>query len=155
MIHGLEFWYALSPRVRGLTGIIAVALILGFCWWALVLPGKTEQLTIEAKWAERRQECQTRWQELMNLKPPIEAEQINSGEGEAFSPLLFQSSGRQLIRWQPTASGGEMALAAQWAEVPQTFIHLAERNMRAAAFSLEQKESGLHFTLQLERDHGR
>lgn len=155
MLHGPEFWYALSPRLRALAGITAIALVLMGGWWGLILPGKTERLRGDATLAERRQACQNRWQALMNLKPPIEAEQINSGEGEAFSPLLFQSSGRQLIRWQPGASGGEMALAAQWAEVPQTFIYLAERNMRAAAFSLEQKESGLHFTLQLERDDGR
>lgn len=154
MPHDLEFWYAFSPRLRALVGITSIALMLVFCWWGVILPGKTEKRVFETRLVEQRQINQTRWQSLMDLKPPAEPEGIKNESTEAFSPLSFQSTSRQLIRWQPTTTGGEMVLEAQWEQIPHTFLHLADRNMRAESFSLEMKDSLLHFTLQLERDDG-
>lgn len=152
MPRDLEFWYGLSPGLRALTASLLVLLALAFCWCMVIRPIEAEQFSLEAQRQAQQQPRQLRWKTLMNLRPP----DVSASEEKvtAFTPLSFQSLGRELIRWQPTAGGGEMVLASTWDAVPPTFLHLAERNMLAVGFSLAMKENALHFTLLLERGEG-
>lgn len=152
MPRDLEFWYALSPWLRGLTASLLVCLVLVFCWWSVIRPIKAEQRELQAQRNTQQHAGQLRWKALMNLRPPDKSD--SNENTEVFSPLAFQSAGRDLLRWQPNARGGEMELVSAWDAVPPVFLHLAERNMLAAGFSLVMKEDALHFILQLERGDG-
>jgi pilus assembly protein HofO len=147
-----EFWYALTPRIRAALGMGGVMLMLVFGWWWGIHPVAAEIRLLEDKRNVQHQTRQARWKTLLPLVPPRPLETGRYGKSKAFSPLAFQSTGRELVRWQGLNNGGELILASQWDQVPSTFAQLAEHNMQVAAFTLVMKESSLHFSLQLERD---
>ena len=154
MPRDLEFWYALTPLFRALVGITLTLLLMTLCWWGVIYPIETEQNALDQQRDAQQLTTQIRWKTLLKLKPPLREPGPHDEAKKTFSPLALQSAGRQLIRWQPGARGGEIELEAQWEQIPQTFTYLAERNMWVTAFSLVMKENRLHFTLQLEQGDG-
>lgn len=149
MPRDLEFWYALSPGLRVLVASAIVSMTLVLCWWGVIRPLELAQRELDAQLKTQQHAGQLRWKALMNLRPP-DTPDVRE-KTQPFSPLVFQTGGKALLRWQPNVMGGEMVLASAWDDVPATFLQLAERNMLVAEFSLVMKEDALHFILQLER----
>lgn len=150
MLWGPEYWFALTPRMRAAWGTGIVLLMLFSGWWWGIHPLMKDIRLLEVEHRAQHQTRLMRWKTLLPLKPPESLDPERDDESAVFSPLDFQSTGRDLVRWRALSNGGEMVLASRWQYVPATFVQLAESNMQAAAFSLEVKEETLHFTLQLE-----
>lgn len=149
----LDFWYRLTPRVQAACGVLMLVCLAVLLWWGCIRPVVMEKQRLEQQRVAQQAALQQRWHALLALRPPTTIPDDTAPE-TPFSPLDFQSEGAQLIRWHPAPKGGEMLLEVQWAQVPQTFAHLAERQMLTSAFSLIAQDNTLHLSLQLERDDG-
>ncbi|MDF7758411.1 hypothetical protein PU683_02530 [Kosakonia cowanii] len=148
-----DVWLALSPRMRAVCWLAATLIgILLIGWFAIRPLNHAQRLTLRQQSALQL-ELQAEWRKLRALALP--EEQIELSEVRRFSPLDFHGQTRQLLRWQPMQSGGEMVLESRWPQAVETFLLLAERDMQIPAFSLSASDNGLRFTLQLEHDDDR
>ena len=153
MPFSLDIWYVLSPRLRILCWLLCMLVCLALAWWITLRPLQVAQARHTARQVELQDAVQKQWRKLHALIPSATFPQLP--EPHTFTPLDFQTEGRQLVRWQPAQIGGEMVLETRWEKVAQTFSLLAERDMFIPAFSLAVDEKGLRFTLQLEHENGR
>ncbi|MDM2967385.1 MULTISPECIES: hypothetical protein [unclassified Citrobacter] len=147
-----DLWCGLLPRTRL------------FCWlgWSLGLgllaclcafsSGAQQQERQRTALAQQRAAIDRQWRSLRQIAASMDMSRLASASKRVpFSPLDFQCSPVRLLHWQPSAQGGELALASSWEAVPQLFSRLAERGMRINRFSLVPQETELLLTLQLER----
>ncbi|MDN2487116.1 hypothetical protein MML63_15910 [Kosakonia sacchari] len=151
MMLNPDVWFALSLRTRVLCWLLSSLCALALLWWLAISPVKETELRLVAQQQQQRTKLRTQWQKLHALVPPSES--LILPEIQAFSPLDFQSQGRQLARWQPAQGGGELVLETGWKGVVETFSLLTERGMQVPAFSLMAGEGTLNFTLRVEQDN--
>ncbi|WOZ77804.1 hypothetical protein [Kosakonia sacchari] len=151
MMLNPDVWFALSLRTRVLCWLLSSLCALALLWWLAISPVKETQMRLVAQQPQQRTKLRAQWQKLHALVPPSET--VALPELKAFSPLDFQSQGRQLARWQPVQGGGELVLETGWKGVVETFSLLTERGMQVPAFSLMASEGALNFTLRVEQDN--
>lgn len=146
----VDAWCAFSPRIR-------VA-----CWmgWmaALGVIGALSLLslmTVEGDMlAQQRAANRQLWQRLLHIAGPVsEPRVVSASPIQPFSALLPGVSDVQLLHWQPSAQGGELAVKAHWPAIPQLFGSLASQGISVDAFSLKAENAQLILTLRLEYLH--
>ncbi|CAI8812403.1 pilus assembly protein HofO [Kosakonia quasisacchari] len=151
MLLTLDIWSALSLRTRVLCWVLSSLCALALLWWLAICPVKEAQMRLVTQQQQQCTALRTQWQKLHALVTPSES--LTLPELRIFSPLDFQSQGRQLARWQPAQGGGELVLETGWKGVVETFPLLTERGMQVPAFSLMTGEGALNFTLRVEQDN--
>ncbi|MDD7994241.1 hypothetical protein [Kosakonia radicincitans] len=148
-----DFWFALSPWQRTACWLLSVFCGLLLVWWLAISPLSAAQAQLNIQQSGQQAALQAQWRTLRALFPPTESAPLPTAQ--PFSPLDFQETNRQLIRWQPGKNGGELVLETRWEPVTETFALLASCDMQVPAFSLAVGADLLRFTLQLEHDDDR
>lgn len=147
-----DLWCGLLPRTRlfcWLGWSLGLGLLACLCAFSL---GAQQQERQRTALAQQRAAIDRQWRGLRQIAASMDMSRLASASKRVpFSPLDFQRSPVRLLHWQPSAQGGELALASSWEAVPQLFSRLAERGMRINRFSLVPQETELLLTLQLER----
>jgi len=151
MMLNPDVWFALSLRTRVLCWLLSSLCALALLWWLAISPVKETQMRLVDQQQQQNMKLRAQWQKLHALVPPSES--VILPQRRAFSPLDFQSQGRQLARWQPAQGGGELVLATGWEGVVETFSLLTASGMLVPAFSLMAGEGALNFTLRVEQDN--
>lgn len=151
MMFNLDAWFALSLRTRVLCWLFISLCALLLLWRLGIYPVKEAQRRLEVQHQEQRTAQHMQWQRLRALALPPET--VTLPELHAFSPLDFQTQGRQLVRWQPAQGGGELVLETGWKGVIEAFPLLTASGMQVSAFSLMGSEGVLNFTLRVEQDN--
>lgn len=146
-----DVWFALSLRMRVFCWLLSALCALVLLWWLAICPIKETQIRLVTQQQQQRTQLRAQWQKLHALVPPSDS--VALPERLTFSPLDFQSQGRQLVRWQPAQGGGELVLETGWQGVAETFSLLTARGMQVPAFSLMAGEGVLNFTLRVEQDN--
>lgn len=145
-------WCAVSPRLRVV------------CWllWTLALNISAALFLYSTRGAEDaalnavREANGERWLNLYQIVRSMNAQPVVSVlPMSPFSPLSFQVPNVKLLHWQPSTSGGELAITAPWEAIPSLFAYLAERGMAVRAFSLKAENHTRILTLALEPLHER
>ena len=143
-----DFWCATSPRLRLICWGLWVIALCGLSRIALSPPvdnGRDAQSRLH-------QANLLQWRTLHKIAGSADEQRLVSDDNALpFSPFDFQQAEMQLVSWQPSAEGGELALKGPWSAIPPVFRQLAERQMRITQFTLDPDENGLRITLLLER----
>lgn len=141
-----DAWCAFSPRVR-LFCWCGWGLLLGAIVASVLLAEKTDDLL-----SRQRAANQQIWPELYRLASAVN-ERFDVSPASPFSPLSLRLPDAQLLHWQPSALGGELAMRARWTAIPPLFAALAERGMSVTGFSVAPEKEMRVVTLQLESPH--
>lgn len=146
-----DIWCGMSRRRRIFSwgaGVLCLSLMVAF---SLCYPGWRTLDMQQARLSQQREAARQQWRNLRRLAAAEPTVKQTMEGARPFSPLDFQTASRRLLRWQPSAKGGEMALKTPWEAVPSLFSRLAESEMGIRQFSLQVEEGELLMTLQLER----
>lgn len=149
----LDFWYGLTTRERVALWVVLTCCLAVCLWWMAVRPPGNRLAQLKNERAARQVTLRQHYQRTHALRLP-EA-RAESQPVRTFSPLDFTPPHASLTRWQPAVNGGELVLAAKWAQVMDTFARLAEYDMVIRGFTLESEGEQLRFTLQLEAANDR
>ncbi|WP_259349689.1 HofO [Enterobacter sp. RHBSTW-00175] len=120
-------------------------------WGAVVKPLHSRQVALNVQLADTLRTRATLWTMAMRYSPA--AEQGNAQIRQGFSPLDFQHGGTKLVHWKPSRNGGELTLDADWAQIPDVFTRLAQRDVNVEAFDMSPQGAQLRLSIQLERLH--
>lgn len=120
-------------------------------WGAGVKPLYSRQAALSAQLADTQRTRAALWTTAMRYSPAAEPGSAQIRQG--FSPLDFQHDGTKLVHWKPTQNGGELTLDADWAQIPDVFFRLAQRDVNVAAFDMIPQGAQLRLNIQLERHH--
>ena len=120
-------------------------------WGTVVKPLHSRQVALNAQLADTLRNRAALWTTAMRYSPV--AEQGSAQIRKGFSPLDFQQGGAKLVHWKPTQNGGELTLDADWAQIPDVFSRLAQRDVNVAAFDMGPQGAQLRLNIQLERQH--
>lgn len=120
-------------------------------WGAVVNPLHSRQVELETQLADIMRIRSALWATAMRNSPQAEQSAVQIRQG--FSPLDFQHNGTKLVHWKPTQNGGELMLDADWAQIPDVFSRLAQRDVNVAAFDINPQGAQLRLNIQLERHH--
>lgn len=151
-MHSLfERWYVFRSRTRILIWGLISGCVLMTAYFMLARPAIRHVSQLEMKREHTAAVVKMLWASeahrgLAEGKPDSSARQ-------AFSPLDFQGQGTRLVRWLPSAKGGELSLEADWIQVPALFDAIAQRGMGVMAFSVEPGEARLKLIVQVESLH--
>lgn len=152
MTLNADLWFVLSPWQRTTCWLCSVLCSLFLVWWLAISPLNAAQAQLNNQQSAQQAALKAQWRTLRALFPPTESAFLPAEK--PFSPLDFQETDRQLIRWQPGQGGGELILQTRWQPVAETFARLASCGMQVPAFSLTMQDNLLRFTLQLEHNNG-
>lgn len=120
-------------------------------WGTVVKPLHSWHVALNAQLADTLRTRAALWTTAMRYSPA--AEQGRELIRQGFSPLDFQHNGTKLVHWKPTQNGGELTLDADWAQIPDVFSRLAQRDVNVAAFDMSPQGAQLRLNIQLERHH--
>ncbi|SFU17317.1 pilus assembly protein HofO [Kosakonia arachidis] len=146
-----DFWFVLSPWQRTTCWLLSIFCGLLLVWWLTISPLNAAQEQLIIQQSGQQAALQAQWRTLRALFPPTE--NVSLPTVQPFSPLDFQETHSQLIRWQPGKNGGELVLESSWERVIETFVRLASCDIQVPAFSLAAGTDLLRFTLKLEHDN--
>lgn len=120
-------------------------------WGVGVTPLQSRQAALNVQLADTQRTRAALW--VMALRYSPAAEQSSAQIRQGFSPLDFQQGGAKLVHWKPTQNGGELTLDADWAQIPDVFSRLAQRDANVAAFDINPQGALLRLNIQLEQHH--
>ncbi|WP_449554998.1 HofO family protein [Lelliottia amnigena] len=151
-MHSLfERWYVFSSSTRILSwGLISGSVLLT-AYLMLARPAIRHVSQLEMKREHIATVVKALW--ASEAHRGLAEGQPDSSARQAFSPLDFQTHGVRLVRWLPSAKGGELSLDADWMQIPALFEAIAQRGMGVTAFSVEPGESRLKLIVQVESLH--
>lgn len=145
-----DVWCAFSPRTRVVCWLSWVAALSALATFLLHFPGMDGDDALNLQRAANRQIRPT----LYHLSGALTESQVSSTpQTPPFSPLSLQVPNVQLLHWQPSAQGGELAVKAPWEAVVSLFGYLATRGMSVSGFSLKAENDERVLTLTLESFH--
>ncbi|EMN3918615.1 TPA: DNA utilization protein HofO [Citrobacter amalonaticus] len=150
MIVLFDVWCAFSPRIRVVCWASWVAVLSALAMFFLHFPGRGDDDALNLQRAANHQIKPT----LYHLSGVLTESQVSStSQTSPFSPLSLQVPNVQLLHWQPSAQGGELAVKAPWEAVVSLFGYLATRGMSVSGFSLKAENDERVLTLTLESFH--
>jgi pilus assembly protein HofO len=150
MIVLFDAWCAFSPRTRVVCWISWVAAISALTTFFLLFPGIDGDDALNLQRAANRQFRSA----LYHLSgAQTESPVSSASQMSPFSPLSLQVPNVQLLHWQPSAQGGELAVKAPWEAMVSLFGYLAARGMAVSGFSLKVENDERLLTLTLESFH--
>jgi pilus assembly protein HofO len=120
-------------------------------WGTVVKPLHSRQVALNVQLADTLRTRAALWAMAIRFSPV--AEQGNAQIRQGFSPLDFQHGGTKLVHWKPKQNGGELTLDADWAQIPDVFSRLAQRDVNVAAFDISPQGAQLRLNIQLEQHH--
>lgn len=145
-----DVWCAFSPRTRVVCWLSWVAVLSALATFFLLFPGMSGDDALNLQRAANRQLRPT----LYHLSGALTALPVPSTpQTSPFSPLSLQVPNVQLLHWQPSAQGGELAVQAPWEAMVSLFGYLAARGMSVSGFSLKAENDERVLTLTLESFH--
>lgn len=145
-----DVWCAFSPRTRVVCWLSWVAALSALATFFLLFPGMSGDDALNLQRAANRQLRPA----LYHLSGALtELPVPSTPQTSPFSPLSLQVPNVQLLHWQPSAQGGELAVQAPWEAVVSLFGYLAARGMSVSGFSLKAENDERVLTLTLESFH--
>lgn len=146
----VDAWCAFSPRIRVACWggwMVALSVLAAFSLFSAVT-GESHALT------QQRAANRQLWPALFHIAGSVsEPQGASTSQIRPFSALSPGVPDVQLLHWQPSAQGGELAVKAHWPAIPELFGALASRGVSVAAFSLKAENTQLILTLRLEYLH--
>lgn len=152
MITLFDAWCAFSPRTRVVCWVCWVTTSSVFTTFFLLFPGMDGDDALNLQRAANRQLRPA----LYHLSGALTESPVSStSQTSPFSPLSLQVPNVQLLHWQPSAQGGELAVKAPWEAMVSLFGYLAARGMAVSGFSMKVENDERLLTLTLESFHER
>ncbi len=150
MIALFDAWCAFSPRTRVVCWVSWVTTSSVFTTFFLLFPGMGGGDALNLQRAANRQFRSALYHlSGAQTEPPVSS----ASQTSPFSPLSLQVPNVQLLHWQPSAQGGELAVKAPWEAMVSLFGYLAARGMAVSGFSLKVENDERLLTLTLESFH--
>ena len=146
-----ERWCLLGSRTRLLSWSLVSGVVLLSAYLILAHPALRHLSELEMKREQTVTAIKGLWASETHL--PAATGQPDMSVRQPFSPLDVQTNGARLVRWLPSAKGGELTLDADWVLIPDLFDLFAKRGMGVTAFSVEPGESRLKLVVQVESLH--
>ncbi|MFS9382783.1 DNA utilization protein HofO [Citrobacter sp. ANG330] len=145
-----DAWCAFSPRTRVLCWGCWLVVLSTLATCFLLFPGRGSDEALNQQRAANRQLRPT----LYRLSGALTEPQLSPvSQTPPFSPLSIQEPDVQLLHWQPSVQGGELAVKAPWEAMVSLFGYLATRGMAVSGFSLKMENNEQVLTLTLESFH--